>query len=120
MCAAQPPRRVSRLGGAVLLGAVAAAVLAAILIFVVFGVGGGTSHKAPATRTPVSASSTGAKPLAQINLSSPTHGKAVGIAEVVKAGSATGVVIVAQGLNPNAKGDAYAIWLYNSSSSSYR
>jgi hypothetical protein len=44
----------------------------------------------------------------------------VGIAEVIKAGNATGVVIVAQGLKANSHGNAYAIWLYNSSSSAYR
>jgi hypothetical protein len=119
---AEQGRRVSRLGGAILLGAVAAAVIAAILIFVVFGVGGGTAHKAPTAKNPVATTSTSAaaKPLAQINLVSPTHSKAVGIAEVIKAGSATGVVIVAQGLKSNANGDAYAIWLYNSPSSAYR
>jgi hypothetical protein len=113
---------VSRLGGAILLGAVAAAIIAAILIFVVFGVGGGTAHKAPAAKNPVATTSTNAsaKPLAQINLVSPTHSKAVGIAEVIKAGSATGVVIVAQGLKANANGDAYAIWLYDSPSRAYR
>lgn len=129
---AQPDRHVSRLGGAILLGAVGAAVIAAILIFIVFGVGGGTSHKntpsakratatIPATGTrSTSTTSTSARPLAQINLSSPSHSKAVGVAEVVKAGSATGLVIVAQGLKPNSGGDAYAVWLYNSGSSFYR
>jgi FlaG/FlaF family flagellin (archaellin) len=118
----EPAVRVSKLGGAVLLGAVAAAIIAAILIFVVFGVGGATSHKTPTAKKPVATTSTGssAKPLAQINLVSPTHSKSVGIAEVIKAGNATGVVIVAQGLKANANGDAYAIWLYNSPSSSYR
>jgi hypothetical protein len=110
-------------GGAVLLGAVAAAIIAAILIFVVFGVGGSTAHKHPSTaKNPVATTSTNAsaKPLAQINLVSPSHSKAVGIAEVIKAGNATGVVIVAQGLKANSHGNAYAIWLYNSSSSAYR
>lgn len=124
---ARPERQVSRLGGAILLGAVGAAVIAAILIFVVFDGGGGSSHKkapsaknATATTPATGTTSTSARPLAQINLSSPTHGKAVGVAEVVKAGNATGVVIVAQGLKANAHGDAYAIWLYNSASSAYR
>lgn len=127
--ASQPERQVSRLGGAILLGAVGMAVIAAILIFVVFGVGGGTSHKKtpsasaknPASTTPAtSTTSTSARPLAQINLSSPAHGKAVGVAEVIKAGNAIGIVIVAQGLKPNAHGNAYAIWLYNSASRAYR
>jgi hypothetical protein len=128
LVARQPARPVSRLGGAILLGAVGAAIIAAILIFVVFGVGGGTAHKKPVAQKPAATSaapattaSTGsAKPLAQINLVSPSHGKAVGIAEVVKAGNVTGVVIVAQGLKANSNKDAYAIWLYNSPSSAYR
>ncbi|HZO77009.1 MAG TPA: hypothetical protein VFB39_03135, partial [Solirubrobacteraceae bacterium] len=116
---------VSRLGGAILLGAIGAAIIAAILIFVVFGVGGTTAHKQPVAKKPVASGPTTAttastKPLAQINLTSPSHGKAVGIAEVIKAGSTTGVVIVAQGLKPNTGKDAYAVWLYNSPSSAYR
>jgi hypothetical protein len=112
-----PRRRSSRLGGAILLGAVAAAAIAAILIFAVFGVGGGTSHKRKPTTAlgAVNTTSSSARPLAQINLTSPTGGKAVGIAEVIKAGAATGVVIVAQGLAPNGKHDAYAVWLANGS-----
>ena len=93
-----------------------------------FGVGGTAAHKKPLAKKPAAttattattASATGTKPLAQINLTSPSHSKALGIAEVIKAGNATGVVIVAQGLKPNTSKDAYAIWLYNSSSSAYR
>jgi hypothetical protein len=123
--AAGSGRPVSRLGGAILLGAVGAAIIAAILIFVVFGVGGTTAHKKPVAKNPAATSPTTAttastKPLAQINLTSPSHSKAVGIAEVIKAGNTTGVVIVAQGLKPNTGKDAYAIWLYNSPSSAYR
>jgi hypothetical protein len=123
--AAEPARPVSRLGGAILLGAVGAAIIAAILIFVVFGVGGTTAHKKPVAEKPAATAATTAtsastKPLAQINLTSPSHSKAVGIAEVIKAGNATGVVVVAQGLKPNTGKDAYAIWLYNSPSSAYR
>lgn len=114
--------RSSRLGGAILLAAVAIAAIAAILIFVVFGVGDGPSHKseASAARTGglTTSSTSSSRPLAQINLSSPSKkSKAVGIAEVLKVGSTNGVVIVAQGLAPNSKHDAYAVWLYNSSSS---
>jgi hypothetical protein len=113
----EPRPRSSRLGGAILLGAVAAAAIAAILVFVVFGIGGSTSHKPkPSTAAaPVNTTSSSARPLAQINLTSPTGGKAVGIAEVIKAGGATGVVIVAQGLAANGKHDAYAVWLANGS-----
>ena len=114
-----PPRRVSRLGGAILLGAVAAVIIAVIVIFVIVGVGGGKAHRAP-TRAAAAGTHTTARPLAQINLSSPSGGKAVGIAEVISADGATGVAIIGQGLQPNAHHDAYAIWLYNSPSSFYR
>jgi hypothetical protein len=111
--------RSSRLGGALLLGAVGVAALVAILIFVVFSGGGGAhkvKHPSLGALTSTSASSL-ARPLHQINLSSPSGGKSpVGIAELLRAGSATEVVIVAQGLAANGKHDAYAVWLYNSSS----
>jgi hypothetical protein len=113
--------RSSRLGGAVLLAVAAAAAIAAILIFVVFRGAGSTSHKAR-SGTPVSTktSTSQTRPLAQINLTAPHRGKAVGIAEVLRAGGATALVIVAQGLKPNTKHDAYAVWLYSSSSDFYR
>jgi hypothetical protein len=119
-----PTRPVSRLGGAILLGAVAAAAIAAILIFAVFGLGGSTpsaNHPhARASRTASTTPSSSARPLAQINLSSPTHGKALGIAQVIQAGGTRAVVIRASGLQPNTRHDAYAVWLYNSPSSAYR
>ncbi len=118
----EPPRRVSRLGGAILLAAVAAAAIAAIVIFVVIGVrGSGGGHPAPAKVTSTAAAkSSGAKPLAQINLASPTHAKAVGIAQVIQAGSTKAVVIRASGLQPNTRHNAYAVWLYNSAKSAFR
>ncbi len=114
-----PRPRSSRLGGAILLAAVAAAAIAAILVFVVFGVGGGATHKAT-HGTPISTGKSSAVPLAQINLTAPSGGKAVGIAEVIKVGSTRGLAIVAQGLAANTKHDAYAVWLYSSSSDFYR
>ncbi len=118
----EPPPRVSRLGGAILLAAVAAAAIAAIVIFVVIGVGGsGGSHPAPAKASSTAKSKTsGPRPLAQINLASPTHAKAVGIAQVVQAGSTKAVVIRASGLAPNTRHNAYAVWLYNSAKSAFR
>jgi hypothetical protein len=132
----EAPRRVSRRGGAILLAAVAAAAIAAIVIFVVIGVGGsggshvaasGSGHPAPPKTTGTAsakssgtAKSSGAKVLAQINLSSPTHAKALGVAQVIQAGSTKAMVIRAGGLQPNTRHDAYAVWLYNSAKSALR
>src|SRR5579885_225574 len=114
------PRRVSRLGGALLLALAAAVAIAVVLVFVVFAGGG---HKRPtraahrSTATATSASSY--KILSQINLLPPGGGKSpLGIAYVVKVKNQIGMLVGAQGLKPNTKKPAnyYAIWLYNSSS----
>ncbi len=113
----------SRVGGAVLLGI--GALIAVIVVVIVIVTSGGGSTKttsssaaAPPTTTSTPATgttSTAAKPVAQINLTSPTGATSpTGIAEVVKQGSADGIVIVAQGVTPNSKHDAYAVWLYKS------
>jgi hypothetical protein len=118
--------RVSRLGGAILLAVGAAVVVAVVVIFVV---NGGSSHKHHASTvaagtTPTSTStspSTTAKPVAQINLVSPTGSRTTaGIAEVLRQGSKTAVAIVGQGLPANTKHNAYAVWLYNSPASAVR
>jgi hypothetical protein len=50
--------------------------------------------------------------IAQVNLNSPSHGrKAVGMAEIVRADHRYGVLIMAQGVAPNAPGTSYAAWL---------
>jgi hypothetical protein len=101
-----------------------------VIIFVIVLVvaGGGSSKKQTSTTsaantptTPTVASSTTtsatatARPIAQVNLVSPTHDKKIaGVAEVIKQGTKTGLVIVAQGVPANSNHDAYAVWLYNS------
>jgi Sigma-70, region 4 len=129
---AEPPgeRRSSRTGGAILLAAgalVAIAVVAAVVLLVVNS-GGGKSHRSATaaatakTSTGASASATtsaapAARPIAQVNLVSPTRNKKIaGVAEVLKQGSKTGLVLVAQGMPANSSHDAYAVWLYNSPS----
>ena len=113
----------SRIGGAVLLGI--GALIAVIVVVIVIVSSGGSPSKttsSAAATIPTTASTpatgtttTGAKPVAQINLTSPTGATSpTGIAEVVKQGSANGIVIVAQGVTPNSKHDAYAVWLYKS------
>jgi hypothetical protein len=121
-----PAPRVSRFGGALLLG-LGVAIVAVVVV--VFAVNSGSSTKHHGTTTPkgavTTASSTGtstsATPIAQINLVSPSGSKSTaGIAEVLKRGSTTAVAIVGQGLPANTKHNAYAVWLYNSPTSSVR
>lgn len=118
-----PGRRVSRLGGAILLGVGAAVVIAVVVIFVVSGSSSKKSAPANAT-TPTSstspAGSTTATPVAQINLLSPHSKSTAGIAEVLKQGNNTAIAIVGQGLPANTKHDAYAVWLYNSGNDALR
>jgi hypothetical protein len=118
-----PARRVSRLGGAILLGVGAAVVIAVVIIFVVTGSSSKKSAPANAT-TPTSstspAGSSTATPVAQINLLSPRSKSTAGIAEVLKQGNNTAIAIVGQGLPANTKHDAYAVWLYNSANDAQR
>ncbi len=124
-----------RRGGAIVLG-VAGAVVVVVIIVLVVVLAGGSSNKSstsstvastPATSSTAAAStattgssSTAAKPIAQVNLVSPSGGKSTaGIAEVIRQGTNTGLVIVGQGLPANTSHDAYAVWLYNSASDSH-
>ncbi len=121
----RPPS--SRRGGAILLGAVALIVVAVVIVVVATS-GGSSSHSsstqaavsntASATTTAGSQSTTSgasaAKPIAQVNLTSPSgNSKVGGVAIVVKQGTSEGLVIRAQGVPPNSGHDAYAVWLSN-------
>jgi hypothetical protein len=114
----EPARRaVSRIGGAVLLGAAGAVAIALVLVFVVFA--GGSAHKSPAAAAHSSTTAnTTPKPkvISQIYLTHPGGGNSpVGVAEVISSQGKTGVAIAAQGLAPNRKRppNYYAVWLYN-------
>lgn len=111
----------SRIGGAVLLGI--GALIAVIVVVIVIASNSGssstTTSSAAATpttaSTPAAATTTTPTPVAQINLSSPTGATSpTGIADVLKQGTARGIAIRAQGMTPNTKHDAYAVWLYKS------
>jgi hypothetical protein len=118
--------RPSRLGGAILLGAIGA-LLVAVLLFVLLSggdgkgseksAGGGTTQSA-ATRTqpkttPPAATTT--QPAAQVagqaNLTSPTGGQALGIGIVQQSGSDAVLAVEAQKLAANGGQDIYAVWL---------
>jgi Sigma-70, region 4 len=117
----------SRRGGALVLGLGGLAVVAAVVVVIILLSGGssGKKHGTTAASTPAASttptttgttSSTATKVVGQVNLSPPSGGstKTKGIAEVLKQGSTDAVAIVAQGIPPNTKHDAYAVWLYNS------
>jgi hypothetical protein len=150
-------QRSSRLGGALMLGALGVAV-AAIVVFVVVGVGGGSSSSSSNTGTPSTATSTPSTSTpaastpastttstttstpattstststststtpasspqveAQLTLVGPSGSSAKGAAIISRQGSQQALALVGQGL-PATSGFAYAVWLYNSSSSAY-
>lgn len=122
---ARPPRsgpspRVSRTGGAVLLGLLAAGVIVGILFAVgVLGGGGSSSAKkhAPAV---AAASKTGTGPAidARLPLTDPNGSKSrAGLVQILSEGGKRAFYTVAEGLPPT-HGFFYALWLYNSPSSS--
>lgn len=133
----------SRRGGAILLGAGSLLALAGIVVAVVLVTRGSSSRSATArteaarassiasassatsvASDPASAtSSSGARVVAQIELTAPaTYSKAQGVAEVLQQGSSMGIAIAAQNLSPNGTHppSAYAIWLYNTAADSRR
>jgi Sigma-70, region 4 len=122
----------SRRGGAILLGAGAAGIIVVVVIVILL-VSGGSSKKHTTTSTAASASTTAAgtstqtrstssgtpTPVAQVNLTSPSgNTKTKGAAVIVRQGTTTAIEIIAQGVPANTAHDAYAVWLYNSSSDS--
>ncbi|MFZ0090253.1 MAG: hypothetical protein WAL63_12145, partial [Solirubrobacteraceae bacterium] len=133
--------RSSRLGGIILIAV--ALIVVAVVLFLILRSGSPNKHPTAAAPTtsasptasatatsPASSSasgsgtSTSARVVAQINLSPPrpSHSKALGIAEVLREGNHKAVAIVAQNVAPNSTRppNAYAVWLYNSSSDAHR
>jgi Sigma-70, region 4 len=126
----------SRRGGAIFLvvGAVVAVVVGVVLFLTLSG--GSSKHSSTGTAaakptttgtstaasgtTPATTGTTSAKVVAQVNLNPPGGtGSAKGVAFIVKAGNANGIVIEAQGVAPNSH-NAYAVWLSNTPSDSVR
>jgi hypothetical protein len=125
----------SRRGGAIFLG-VGAIIVVAIVVVLIAILSGGSSNKhtastqAAASGTTTSTTGTttgtgttsanGAKVIGQINLNPPSGtGAAKGIAVIVQASNAYGVIIEGSGLAPNSH-NAYAVWLSNTPSDSTR
>lgn len=137
---AEPPPRAplidgrkpsSRRGGALLLIAGGLVVVLVVIIIIASGsspkknndagtVASSSSSSATSSATTSVSTTTSATPIAQIKLSSPTAGsKTAGVAIVVRQGTSTGIVITAQGVTPNTKHNAYAVWLYTSPTTSH-
>ena len=84
------------------------------------GTTGTTATGTTGTTTTGTTGTTSAKIVAQINLDPPSGtGNAKGASFVVKAGTAFGIIVEAQGLAPNSH-NAYAVWLSNSPTDSVR
>jgi hypothetical protein len=137
----QPPsseRTSSRLGGAIVLAAITIVVVVVVVLILTLGGSSGGHKKKPTVTQPAvttstpsttttGTSSTGtpttatkAKLLAEIELTAPSGNKhTTGVAQVIKDGKITGIVIVADGVPANTKANAYAVWLYNSRTSAH-
>jgi hypothetical protein len=125
----------SRRGGAIMLGVGVLVVVAVVVVLLTVLSGSSSTHSSSAsvasTPTSTPATSTGttgatgtssapkAQVVAQINLNPPNGGTAKGVGLVVKEGNLYGIVIEAQHVAPNSH-NAYAAWLYNSSSDNDR
>jgi hypothetical protein len=124
----------SRRGGALLLAALVVIVVVAVILIT----SGGGSHKAPSAQTGSGTSTTATTPSSsststsastsstskptvdkQIALTSPEPGsKAIGLVEVLSEASKHAIYLAAEHLPPPPTGSFYAVWLYNSPTSS--
>jgi hypothetical protein len=116
----------SRRGGAIVLGLAALIIVAVVVVLLVTGGGkpksprlasSSTSTSTTAATSTSTTSTTKAKVIGQVNLDSPNGNKTIkGIAQVISEGSTLGVLVVATHVPANTTHNAYAVWLYNSSS----
>jgi hypothetical protein len=119
----------SRVGGAVLLAGGALAVVAVVLVLVLTG---GSNHNATSAQRAGTSTQHGAttpstnpatRVISQIALKPPGGGsRPLGLADVLRVQGRNGIAIVAQGLPANSKHppNAYAVWLSNSATDSFR
>ena len=127
----------SRLGGAIFLGVGAIVVIAVVVVLIlILGHTSSSKHTSSASEaasgtstqsatTPAAAgsgttSTNAAKVVGQVNMNPPGgSGAAKGVAVIVQASNAFGVIIEASGLEPNSH-NAYAVWLSNTPTDSTR
>jgi len=110
--------RSSRVGGAILIGAAVLVIVALVLALTgAFG-GDDDGENAASTGTTATQTSTTGQPSIedQINLTPPSGGKAVGVAQVASQGGQRAVALVVQGLPAANQRRFYALWLYSSPS----
>jgi hypothetical protein len=113
--------RVSRRGGALLIGGAVAAIAVAVVLFLVLS-GGDDNNEADATASKAAdTTSTQAQPQvrAQVNLTPPKDApakKALAIVQIVDVNGQQAINAVSQGLPTSNKKAAYGIWVYNSPS----
>ena len=112
--------RVSRRGGALLIGGVLAAIAIAVVLVIVLTGGGDDKSGSTATQA-ANTTSTAAQPQvrAQINLTPPKNApakKALAIVQIVDVSGQTAINAVSQGLPTSNKKAAYGIWAYTSPS----
>jgi sigma-70-like protein len=110
---AAPGAPSSRLGGALLLAGLGI-VIAVVIVLIINGGGDDGEKGSTVSRTaPTQTSTTGQRPIAQINLFSATgNSRQVGLAQVFQQGNRRALIVAGQGL----RAGAYALWLYNSKS----
>jgi hypothetical protein len=118
---AGPPRRPrqppgsSKRAGAVLLGLLAAGLIALV---VVLATGGGSKHKPKPTSASTTSTTATPQIVGQVNLTPPPGGgRAIGIGLLVAQGNQLALELQAQSLKPTAKSFGYGVWLYNSHTS---
>ena len=129
-------RRSSRRGGAILLVVAAVAIIAVIVVLATGGSSGNsssssststaaasappTTSSAATTTATTSAATSSPQIVGQINLTPPLKtSTAKGAAFVVKKGTQTAIIVQGQSVPANSKHDAYAVWLYNSSTDNH-
>ncbi len=108
----QPPS--SRVGGALVLGAIVVAVAVAVILIT----DGSSSHKGASHKTATKAAAAAESVVATVQLKSPdTKSRSIGEAEVRAKGNVRTFAIIVANL-PATRHFYYAVWLYNSPTSS--
>jgi hypothetical protein len=112
-----PAPRVSRRGGAALIGGALAVIAVAVVLVLVLS-GGGDNKPTNAADTTTTSTQSQPKVQAQVNLTPPTDApakKALAIVQVVDVNGQEAINAVSQGLKASSKA-AFAIWVYSSPS----
>jgi Sigma-70, region 4 len=108
-----PAARSSRLGGALLLGAI---VVAVVVVLILVFAGGGSSHKHTSS-TSSTATKTGPKQEARFPLKAPRNSASTGTVEILSEGGKHAFYIQAEHIPATRGRFFYAVWLYNSPTS---